>query len=80
MRNIEVNRIYKHFKGDLYLVEGIATFSETGEKCIVYRELYGENNLWVRPYDMFVEEVPQGKVNPTGQKYRFECIQIKSVK
>lgn len=78
MRKIEVNRIYKHFKGDLYLVEGIATFSETGEKCVVYRELYGENKLWVRPYDMFISEVDHEKYPGVKQKYRFELYVNKS--
>ena len=37
MREIKINKIYRHFKGDLYLVQGIATHSETGEKYVVYR-------------------------------------------
>ena len=41
MREIKINKIYRHFKGDLYLVQGIATHSETGEKYVVYRALYG---------------------------------------
>ena len=39
MRELKVNRIYKHFKGDYYLVVDIATYSETGEMCVVYRKL-----------------------------------------
>lgn len=78
MRKIEVNRIYKHFKGDLYLVEGIATFSETGEKCVVYRGLYEKNDLWVRPYDIFISEVDHEKYPDSEQKYRFELQKIKS--
>ena len=46
----------------------------------LYRALYGDCGLFVRPYDMFVEEVPEGKVNPTGQKYRFQEFEVKSVK
>ena len=65
-------KIFRHFKGDLYLVEDFVTHSATQEKMVLYRALYGNCGLFVRPYDMFLEEVPLGKENPTGQKYRFE--------
>ncbi|MGB5444414.1 MAG: DUF1653 domain-containing protein [Psychromonas sp.] len=48
---------YRHYKGNLYQVEGVATHSESEEKLVVYRPLYGEQSLWVRPLDMFIEEV-----------------------
>ena len=48
---------YKHYKGSFYQVEDIATHSETEEKVVLYRPLYGEQALWVRPLDMFIEEV-----------------------
>ena len=48
---------YRHYKGGLYMVEDIATHSENEEKMVVYRPLYGEQGLWVRPFDMFMEEV-----------------------
>ncbi len=74
MRDISNSKgkIFRHFKGDLYLVEDFVKHSETQETMVLYRALYGECGLFVRPYDMFVEEVPEGKVNPTGQKYRFQ--------
>lgn len=75
MREVKINGIYKHFKGDYYLVIDIATHSETLEKYVVYRALYGDNSLWIRPYNLFVEEV-----NKNNQKYRFELIKIQSVK
>ena len=75
MQELKINGIYKHYKGDLYLVEDVAYHSETQEKLVVYRTLYGDNRLWVRPYEMFLEEV-----NKNGQKYRFELQNIKSVK
>lgn len=75
MQELKIKGIYKHYKGDLYLVEDIAYHSETQEKLVVYRALYGNNVLWVRPYEMFLEEV-----NKNGQKYRFELQEIKSVK
>ena len=82
MRDIEQDKgkIFRHFKGDYYLVMDFVTHSETNEKLVLYKALYGDCELYVRPYEMFVEEVPEGKVNPTGQKYRFECMHISSNK
>ena len=48
---------YRHYKGGEYEVLGVATHSETGESLVVYRPLYGERGLWVRPLAMFVETV-----------------------
>ncbi|PKF63022.1 DUF1653 domain-containing protein [Psychromonas sp. psych-6C06] len=48
---------YQHYKGSFYQVEGMATHSETEEKLVVYRPLYGEQALWVRPLDMFIETI-----------------------
>ena len=80
MRDLELNRIYKHFKGDLYLVTDIAIDSETNKKVVIYRALYGENTLYVREYDMFLSEVDHEKYPDIKQKYRFEVQDIKSVK
>lgn len=49
--------IYRHFKGNLYEVIGIASHSETLEPMVVYRALYGERGLWVRPAAMWTEIV-----------------------
>ena len=49
--------IYKHYKGNLYELLEIATHSETLEKMVVYRALYGERGVWVRPFSMWEEEV-----------------------
>ncbi len=48
---------YRHYKGKEYDVIGLATHSETQEKMVVYRTLYGEFDLWVRPLTMFNEPV-----------------------
>lgn len=79
MREVKIKGIYKHFKGDYYLVEDIATFTETDEECVVYRALYGEYKLWVRPLKMFLSEVDHEKYPNVTQKYRFELQDIPSV-
>lgn len=48
---------YRHFKGNLYEVIGVARHSETLEEMVVYRALYGECGLWVRPAAMWTETV-----------------------
>jgi len=60
---------YRHFKGNLYEVIGIAHHSETMEPMVVYRALYGEQGLWVRPAAMWNEIVE--KENYTGPRFRF---------
>jgi len=49
--------LYRHYKGNDYRVIGLAKHSETGESLVVYRALYGEHGLWVRPAAMFGETV-----------------------
>ena len=48
MQELKIKGLYKHFKGDYYLVEDIAKDSETKEEMVVYRRLYEDNSLWVR--------------------------------
>ncbi len=49
--------IYQHYKGPLYQVLGVAKHSETEEEHVVYRALYGEEGLWIRPLSMFTEQI-----------------------
>ena len=79
MRKIKEKGIYKHFKGDYYLVEEIAKDSETKEPVVVYRRLYGEGDLWVGPLEMFLSEVDHEKYPNVKQKYRFELQKIETV-
>ena len=56
MNEIKLGK-YRHFKGNEYEVLYLARHSETGEKLVVYRALYGEGEVWVRPASMWNEEV-----------------------
>lgn len=49
---------YRHFKGAEYEVLGIAKHSEDLEEYVVYRALYGDGQLWIRPLAMFCENIP----------------------
>lgn len=65
---------YRHYKGTEYEVLGVARHSETDEEFVVYRAMYGERGLWIRPAAMFVETVVvDGCVRP-----RFELVQCHS--
>ncbi|MGN0114031.1 MAG: DUF1653 domain-containing protein [Acutalibacteraceae bacterium] len=56
---------YRHYKGNEYLVLCEATHSETLERLVVYKALYGDGGVWVRPFDMFFEDVEiDGKTVP----------------
>lgn len=61
---------YRHFKGNEYLVIGVAKHSETLEEMVVYRALYGDGGLWVRPSSMWDETIERD-----GKRFkRFEYI------
>lgn len=61
--------IYRHFKGNRYELIGIARHSETEERMVVYRALYGERGLWVRPLTMWTEQVEvNGQFVPRFQR------------
>ena len=55
-RNL-IGREFRHFKGNRYRLEGFAKDSETMEELVVYRALYGDGGLWVRPAQMFFETI-----------------------
>ncbi|MDO5059787.1 MAG: DUF1653 domain-containing protein [Neisseria sp.] len=65
------NGIYRHYKGNLYQVTGLARHSESGEWLAVYQALYGDFGLWVRPAGMFAETV----AGEHGDVPRFKLIE-----
>ena len=77
-QEIQLHRVYKHFKGDYYLVEDLARDSETDEEVVIYRKLYGDGSLWVRPLSMFLSEVDHERYPNVKQRFRFELVDIES--
>lgn len=78
MNEVQVGRVYRHFKGNYYFVENIAYDSETKERMVVYKPLYEREDgrsIWVRPEKMFLETIPERPDNITGQKVRFKLVE-----
>ena len=80
MNKLVIHGVYRHYKGDKYIVEDVAIHSETKEELVIYRALYGENKLYARPKEMFLSPIDPAKLRPgLEQKYRFELQHIESV-
>lgn len=79
MNELKIHGIYRHFKGDYYIVEDTGMHSETQETMVIYRHLYGDGSLCIRPIDSFLSEVDKEKYPEVKQKYRFELQNIESV-
>ena len=77
MENVQIGRVYRHFKGNYYFVENVALDSETQERVVIYKPSYPrmDANIWVRREVMFLEEIPERPDNITGQKHRFELVE-----
>ena len=61
--NPMAGEVYRHSKGKMYKVQGIAVHFETGEAMVIYQEMYGDNITYVRPYESFIENFT---FTPTG--------------
>ena len=78
-RKIKIKGVYQHFKGNYYLVEDIGIGREDDKEYVIYRALYGEGKLYIRPLDMFLSELDHQKYPNVEQKYRFELQEFESV-
>lgn len=68
-KSIQSGSIYEHYKGMLYKILGVARHSETLEEMVTYQALYGEGDIWVRPINMFLEDVViNGELTPRFTK------------
>lgn len=79
MNKLVKKAIYKHFKGDYYFVEDIATHCDDDSQYVIYRALYGDNSLFIRPLESFLSKVDKEKYPNCKQTYRFELQNIESV-
>ena len=68
-----IGRVYKHFKGNYYIVESIALNTETEEQMVIYKALYGNGEVFARPIDSFTQKIEGQK-----QEHRFELQNIES--
>ena len=79
-RVIKVGKIYRHFKGNLYIVLDIVNDCESDEtdikKVVIYQALYKDNLKWARKYDDFASLVDKNKYPDIEQKYRFEEVLV----
>lgn len=69
-----IGRRYRHFKGSVYIVDGVAVHSETAEPLVIYHKEHEHNRMWARPLSMFLSRVDKKKYPGATQEMRFEKI------
>lgn len=74
MNKLEPMTVVKHFKGNQYIVLGVAKHTELNTDLVIYRSLDGERKLYARPLDMFMSDVDKEKYPDVQQKERFEYV------
>lgn len=72
MNSPKAGEQYRHFKGRDYEIVALATHTETEEKLVIYKALYGNHEIYARPLPMFLEKVDREKYPDAVQEYRFE--------
>jgi len=60
-KSFQVGQIYEHYKGNRYQILSVARHTETLEEVVVYQQLYGAHEIWVRPLKMFLENIVIGE-------------------
>ena len=79
MEQVQIGKVYRHFKGNYYFVDNVGFDSDTKERMVIYKPLYEREDgryIWVRPESMFLSEIPLDRPdNVTKQTHRFELIQ-----
>lgn len=75
--SVMVGNVYRHFKGGLYFVQGIAVHSETAKLLVIYTSADDPGKVWARPLEMFLSPVDKKKYPRARQKRRFEKVKGK---
>ena len=76
MNELRLHGIYRHFKGNYYLVTDTARSAEDGREYVIYRALYGDCGLWIREKEEFLSPVDREKYPDAQQEYRFQLQEV----